>query len=315
MNNREWKSLTELDYEAAAKRKKRFKLAAFLAAVAVATTALAVISPDWNRVFDIFEVSSVYLKSEEYPLSVFVLDSGSANCVLIKSIEANIIVDCGHEKADKNILDTLDILKIDHLDLVILTHPDKDHIGNMEQVVGKYSVDRFVTCENGDYELSELYEELITALNDKNIEIQTVGAGEKIDFGRLTLEVVSPIMVYDTPNDNSVAVRLCYGDFTAMLTGDISEKAEKDILASKRCISSDVLLAAHHGSGSSTCEEFLEAVSPKYAVISVEQNDYLPNDKTLARLCDFGCEIFRTDKQGSIAVMSDGSSCEIFSEL
>ena len=295
--------------------RKRFNRLVFVAAVAFAISAIVSISPDWDKIIEYGNLVSVYTASERYPISVYVTDCGSANCVLVHSVEGNILVDCGQEKAEKNILDTLDILNIDTLDTVILTHPDKDHIGNLEQVLDSVNVKRFITCENGDYELSEIYDSLVSKLGEKNIEVETAKSGDKILLGELTLDVVSPIMVYDTTNNNSVAVKLRYKNFTALLTGDIGKKAESDIIESGADISASVLLVPHHGSGSSTTEEFLETVNPEYAIISVEQSDYLPNNGTLARLVDFGCEIYRTDISGNIVVVSDGKEIEILTEF
>lgn len=286
----------------------------FLAAVTFATSALTAIAPDWGKIFDESNLTSIYGQSERYPVAMYVLDSGSANCVLVCSAEGNILVDCGQEKAQRNVLDTLDILDIHTLDLVILTHPDKDHIGNLEQVIKTVDVKRFITCENGDYELTSIYRSLEAKLNESHIDIETAKSGDRIAFGELTLDVVSPIMVYDTSNNNSIVVKLVYGDFTALLTGDIGKQAEADILESGADISARVLLVPHHGSGSSTTEEFLQGVNPEYAIISVEQTDYLPGDKTLARLIDFGCEIYRTDVSGNIVVLSDGEECRILTE-
>ena len=302
------------DYYEFRKRRKRFNQLVSVAAVALAISAIVSIPWDWERIIDDNNLTSMYTESERYPIAVYVLDSGSANCVLVHSEEANILIDCGKEKADKNVLDMLDILDVDTLNLVILTHPDKDHIGNLEQVTDTVNVERFVTCENGDYELSELYGSLVSKLREKNIDIETVKSGDKISFGELTLDVVSPIMVYDTSNNNSVVVKLRCKNFTALLTGDIGKKAEEDIVESGADISANVLLVPHHGSGSSTTEEFLKAVNPKYAIISVEQSEYLPNDGTLTRLINFGCEIYRTDVSGNIIVVSDGEACSVMTE-
>ncbi len=302
------------DYYEFRKRRKRFNQLVSVAVVALAISAIVSIPWDWEKIAENNNLISVYTESERYPISLYILDSGSANCVLAHSEEVNILVDCGKEKADKNVLDTLDILGIDTLNLAILTHPDKDHIGNLEQVTDSVAVERFVTCENGDYELSEIYNSLVSKLRENDITVETVKSGDKISFGELTLDVVSPIMVYDTSNNNSVAVKLRYKNFTALLTGDIGKKAEEDIVESGADISANVLLVPHHGSGSSTTEEFLKAVNPKYAIISVEQSEYLPNDGTLTRLINFGCEIYRTDVSGNIIVVSDGEACSVMTE-
>ena len=121
----------------------KIKFAVKLAVVAAVITAVILISSDWIQIFTDSETASVYMLSEQYPLSIYVTDCGSGNCVLIHG-ESNILIDCGQEKADKNILNLMEKLSVKKLDLAILTHPDKDHIGNMRQVLEKIPADYWV---------------------------------------------------------------------------------------------------------------------------------------------------------------------------
>lgn len=248
-------------------------------------------------------------------MSVFFFDVGRANAILLRCDGCNIMIDSGMEKAQADSLDYLSILGIDRLDLLVLTHPDKDHIGNMSEIVNTIGIDRFVTCRNGEYDITQTYLNLIGALNDNGIAVEYAGAGDVLDFGDLHLSVVSPCEIYDTTNNNSVAIKAEYKDFSIFLPGDIQEEAEEDILENGADISADVLCVAHHGSGYSTTEDFLNAVNPKTVIISVEENEYLPSDDVLARLVDFGCEIFRTDECGTIAVVSDGSEYKTITQF
>ena len=268
-----------------------------LSAVVLAGILLIFSVPHFNT-----NLTSIYLESMNYPFSLFVFEVGSGSCALLHSDECNVLVDCGKEIWQFDILDIFDYLDIDKLDLMILTHPDKDHIGDMAEVAENVEIDRFVTCENGDYELTEYYENLLKTLELRDIEVEAVKAGDRISFGDVVLDVVSPTKVYNSTNNNSVVVKVSYNGFTALLTGDAGKAAESDILSSGYDISANVLQVAHHGSGSSTTEEFLEAVDPDCALISVYQSDYLPNDYTLGRLIDYGCDVFRTDVSGSILV-------------
>ncbi len=288
----------------------KIKFAVKLAVVAAVITAVILISSDWIQIFTDSETASVYMLSEQYPLSIYVTDCGSGNCVLIHG-ESNILIDCGQEKADKNILNLMEKLSVKKLDLAILTHPDKDHIGNMRQVLEKIPADCFMTCENGDYETSEDFQSLLSFIEMQDIPVKYAKAGEVLSFGELQMKIISPTKIYDSENDNSVVVKLNYRNFSSLLTGDISKKAEKDILKSGENVSADFLLVPHHGSGTSSCEEFLTAVSPKYAVVSVSETDTLPNNGTMARLIKTGCEIYRTDESGDIAVVSDGNICKV----
>jgi len=234
--------------------------------------------------------------------------------VLISCEDKYILVDCGQEKADKNILDVLKIMNIDTIDLVVLTHPDKDHIGNLEQVIESAAVKRFITCKNGDYELSSFYNSLMNSLTDHNIRCENASAGDRYTFNELTLDIVSPAMIYDTSNDNSLVIKAAFRNVSVLLTGDISRKAEADILSCGTDVSADVLLVPHHGSGGSASDEFLQRIAPDYAIISVEQEEYLPSDRTLARLINYGCRLYRTDYFGNIAVLSSGENVKVVTE-
>ncbi len=295
-------------------KSKKVICLSIVAVVAVAISAMLTICSYWEKIFADSGLSSVYMQSEQYPFSMFFFNVGRANAVLIHSDEYNILVDSGMEKLQTNMLDSLELLGVEDLDLVILTHPDKDHIGNMTDIVNNATVERFITCENGDYELTQIYEALLSALENNGIEVEYAKAGERLIFGDLQIDIVSPNTVYDSSNNNSIAVKLTYKDFSAFLSGDIEKEAENDILQSGADISADVLCVAHHGSGNSSTEDFLKAVCPKCAIISVEQNDYLPSDKTLSRLINLGCDIYRTDEAGTICVVSDGKDYKIITE-
>lgn len=306
-------SKAEKARKAAKKRLKRFILCCVIV-LCLCISCVMEVCGVWTGLFSMLGICSVYVESSEYPLAVTVCDVGSANCVLIRCEGYNVLVDCGLEKLQGNVLNKLKAADTDMLDLVILTHPDKDHIGNMRNVVDSVAIQRFVTCRNGDYELTDIYNELVSKLEYRNIAIEYAECGAVYVFGNMTLRVVSPNKVYDSSNDNSVVIRLEYGEFSMLLTGDAGKAAENDMLDRGENITADVLLAGHHGSGSSTTGDFLSAVDPSDAVISVEQSDYLPNDSTMQRLIEYGCTIYRTDKSGDITIVSDGTGYKILTQ-
>lgn len=295
-------------------KNKRIVFISIVAVVAVAISATLTIVFGWEKIFINSGVSSVYMESSEYPFSMFFFNVGRANAVLIRSEDYNILIDSGMERVQTNMLDTFELLEVEKLDLVVLTHPDKDHIGNMADIVNSISVSRFITCENGEYELTQIYSDLLTSLKSKGIDVEYAKAGDSLAFGDLQLDVVSPNKVYESSNNNSVAIKLKYKNFSAFLSGDIEKEAEEDILQSGVDISADILCVAHHGSGGSSTEDFLNAVSPEIAIVSVEQNDYLPSNKTLSRLVNIGCEIYRTDECGTICVVCDDKDYKIITE-
>ncbi len=200
------------------------------AAAALAALCVA-LYPLWNYLYNFVGISGVYTECGEYPFAVYFFDVGSGNAVLISCEGTNILVDSGREKAQYDTVQRLESAGVDTIDLLVLTHPDKDHIGDMENVLESFEVGRFITCQNGDYDLTSSYTSLMKTAEAVGADVEYVASGEEIVFGELTLSVVSPTKVYDTSNDNSVAMRVVYKDFSLFLPGDMSEAAERDVLS------------------------------------------------------------------------------------
>lgn len=262
------------------------------------------------EILDLFamtDIQSVSAQADRCPLTVFFPDSGTAGCALVHGEDFNILIDCGREKAQTNICTLLGDLGAEKIDLAVLTHPDSDHIGNFSQVADRFTICEFLTSEEADRSDSELYRTLMKSLEDHGVNVRYARPGEELTYGKARVEVIAPLTDYKNTNDSSVVLRLEYGGFTALFPGDITKKAEKDILESGADISAQLLYVPHHGSAGSSGEEFLKAVSPQYAVISVEEENYLPAGAAIQRLRDCGCEIYRTDESGGVAVFFDGS--------
>ena len=117
---------------------------------------------------------------------------------------------------------------------------------------------------------------------------------------------------YDDLNNYSIVLKLTFGEVSIMLTGDAEQLAEKEIINTKEDLQADILKVGHHGSSSSTSDKFLKSVNPQYAVISVgKDNSYKhPSDKVIQRLEKYGVKIYRTDNNGTITMITDGSNIE-----
>lgn len=154
------------------------------------------------------------------------------------------------------------------------------------------------------------YEKLIQALDYKYLKYSTPKAGEKYTLGSANITILGPVKEYDNPNDSSIVIMIKNGDNKFLFTGDAEEIAEKDILKDNPDISANVYKVGHHGSKTSTCDEFFKAVDPQYAVIScAEGNSYgHPHAQTLNTLRMNGVKTYRTDESGTIVATSDGKS-------
>lgn len=198
------------------------------------------------------------------------------------------------------------------IDLLILTHPDSDHLNGLPDLLERYRVG-LVLQAAGLEEDGPAYEQWRELIARQGIPLQGVSAGARIETGDgLTLEVLNPPVGAEggkmNDNDSSVVVRLVSGRVSFLLTGDAGEQAEGWMLSSGRSLGSVVLKVSHHGSDGASSTPFLEAVRPQLAVISVGEGNRFghPAPGVLERLGAVGAQVFRTDEQGTVEVATDG---------
>lgn len=160
------------------------------------------------------------------------------------------------------------------------------------------------------FEICENYKEFIKVVNQKKIKMYIVESGNRINIENdLYFDIIWPdsnnCIIENSINNNSLVCKFVYKDFSMLFTGDIEESAENAILINyKNNLNSSILKVAHHGSKSSTSEKFLDAVSPKIALIGVGENNNFghPNIDIIEKLKRLGIKIFRTDKNGEIII-------------
>ena len=241
-------------------------------------------------------------------LTVHFLDVGQGDCALITCGEYAMLIDAGDNSMGTTVELYLRKQNIKKLDYVIGTHPDADHIGGMDVIIYKFDCDTIILP---DFEKNTAtYRDVIDTINNKNYKITRPAAGQTYSLGQSEFTVISPVSddYGDNANNYSVGIRLTYGDTSFLLAGDAEEEAEEDMLDSGQELKADVFKASHHGSRTSNTEEFLEAVNPKYAVISCGENNKYghPHAQTLNTLRAMGIKVFRTDEQGAVIIKSDG---------
>ncbi len=240
------------------------------------------------------------------PLRVYFLDVGQGDCTILTQGDSAMLIDAGENDKGTTVQSYLEYLGIDSLDYAVLTHPDSDHIGGADVVLYKFDCDTILMPDVRTD--TRTYDDVIQAMNAKGETAVHPSPGDIYEFGDAAFTVLAPVQSYDDNNNNSIVLRLDYGDNSFLFTGDAESQAEADILASGADVEADVLKVGHHGSSTSTSDEFLAAVSPEYAVISCgEGNSYgHPHAETLNKLRQNGITVYRTDEQGTIVAESDG---------
>lgn len=272
-------------------------------------------------------------------LTISMLDIGQGDAVLIQTGAKNILIDTGDDKyyedgkkgkENTQLLTELQKLKIDHIDTLVMTHAHADHIGKADKVIAQYGVKELVY--NGIPSTSKYFINALKAGKANGTQQVKVKAGDVLDFGNgVSFEIVSPsqsLIDEDTAaikakkkvdvNNESVVGRLTFGNFAMLFTGDAEGPVEKTMAASYgKKLKCQVLKAGHHGSKTSSTAEFLKLVQPESVVMSLGVNNQYghPHEALLNRLQKQGIKnIYRTDANGTITIVSDGSSYSITTE-
>lgn len=235
------------------------------------------------------------------------IDVGQGDSILIRQGEATMLIDGGTSECKDDLLDFLEAEKVDKFEYIIGTHPHEDHIGSLDDVVNSYDFDTILFPKVTS--TTKTFENLVLAVQNKEKKFTTPVVGTEYSLGEAKFEILAPnSSKYTSTNDYSIVIKLTYGKNTFLFTGDAESLSESEMLDKNIDVSADVLKLGHHGSTTSTSMNFLEAVSPKYAVISVgKDNSYKhPTKTTMNKLEDMEVPVYRTDEQGTIECISDG---------
>lgn len=257
---------------------------------------------------------AVFVEARSNHLEINFYDIGQGDAIFIDAPNNNqVLIDGG---PDASILEKLgrDLPFYDRkIELVILTHPDKDHLFGLVEVLRRYKVDQILTT--GILCSTAVCKEWDNLISQKNIPIKIAQAGQIIRIGEgLNLAVLYPfenLERKEIKNDNNTSIinRLVYGKKSFLFTGDAEMKVEKELLFSNINLDSDILKVSHHGSKGATSNEFLKEVSPEAAIISVGENRWgMPHEELLERLDGNRIRVYRTDEDGDVKIISDGFS-------
>ncbi len=242
------------------------------------------------------------------------IDVGQGDSILIQAGDQAMLVDAGTNESGSVVTDYLRSLNIAKLDYLIGTHPHEDHIGGMDDVIRSFEISTVIMPDVSH--TTQTYEDVLDALLEKELTITAPHPGDVYSLGDASFTILSPSeeiarQAVETGdlNNLSVGIRLVYGSTAFIMCGDAESASEEAMVESGLLLKADVLKAGHHGSSTSTSDAFLAAVDPEYAVISCgRDNSYgHPHQETLDKLNAAGISIFRTDEQGTIVAVSDGS--------
>ena len=222
--------------------------------------------------------------------------------------DKTMLIDAGKKEQGSNVVNYIKNLGYNKIDYVVGTHPDADHIGGLATVIESFAIGSIYMPKKSS--TTQTYLNLLKVIKNKGLTIHTAISGVNIiSLDNLKVDIISPTKEYETSNESSAVIKIVYKKRKFLFMADATTDNEADIKAD---VESDVVKVGHHGSDSSSKEEFVQKTKAKYAVISVGENSYHhPYDIIVKRWESIGAEVLRTDKLGSIVISTDGNNLNI----
>lgn len=245
-------------------------------------------------------------------LRITVMDVGQGDAILITTPGGNdILIDGGPDSRTVEALRRNLPPSDNELELVVLTHPDLDHVGGLPDVADRYRIDRVLETSVRSPGIADQRWE--RAIDQQASERLVAFSGDVLHVDHVTLTILWPTKDTDLTklnrNDTSIVVLLEYGSSSFLLSGDIEAGVEERLLQLGELRDVDVLKVPHHGSITSSTDAFLDTVKPEIAVISDGRNNKFghPHPVVLRRLVGRGVKVLRTDEAGDVVMKSDGA--------
>lgn len=258
---------------------------------------------------EIIQSVSDTIKIEEGKLNILFLNVGQADSELIILNGKTILIDAGNSSDGEKIVSGIKALGIEKLDYVFGTHVHEDHMGGMSYIVDSFDIGEFYMPYDTS-STTKYYKRLLESLTNKNVSVNEAHIGDVIDFSDAKVEIMS--VNNDEPDNinlQSIVLQLNYGNMKYLFMGDAEEENEK----ARTWEDIDLIKVGHHGSNTSSSEKFLNQVLPEIGIIEVgKDNSYgLPKENIINRYEKIGTKLYRTDENGTIQVISDGTTNKI----
>ena len=248
---------------------------------------------------------------------VKIMDVGQADAALIYSNGCSAVIDAGLTSSADDISADLKGADIKDIDALLITHLHMDHAGALAKIAMSFPIDNLIIPNrDSSAEAMPTVNEAEKRVVAEKGKVFTATEGMNFNIGEFEVTLLAYFPDATKENDRSIITMAKIGNRKFLFTGDAEKATEADVLAEKLNIDCDVLKVGHHGSNSSSTAAFLKAASPKYAAISVgEDNMYShPSNKTIVALKNCGAEVYRTDKNGDISFYVENGNIRVETE-
>ena len=242
-------------------------------------------------------------------LNIFYFNVGQADSSLIMYEGKTILIDAGNDSDGEEILNFINTQGIEQINYLIGTHIHEDHIGGMADIINNMPIGQIFMPAN-KYIEDEFYDEVLSSIENNKLGITSIKENDIFSLGK---EIAFEVLHIDNNepserNNASIVIELTYGEQQYLFMGDSEKAVEDKLLNSKSLEDIDVLKVGHHGSNTSTTEQFVDKVLPEISIISVQEGRYedVPNEDIIKRLESKNSLVYRTDIDGTIWLTSDG---------
>ncbi|MBD1223688.1 MBL fold metallo-hydrolase [Virgibacillus halodenitrificans] len=257
-------------------------------------------------VITLFPASS-YAKERQMDMEVHFIDVGQGDSILVQTPQnKNILIDGGPPDAGERIVSYLKKEGIKSIDLLVVTHPDVDHIGGLPHVMGQIPIKKIV--DSGKLHTTRTYGKYVRQIRKQEIPVQIAKIDDQLKVdSELKIQILNAFEKMKTNNQSSIVLKLTYNKMDFLLMSDVEIEQEKEFIK-KHNLQAEILKVAHHGSNTSTSLGFLKEVSPQVAILTYsKQNDYgHPVDRVIRNLTKVNSFIYSTAAFGNIVIRTDG---------
>lgn len=272
---------------------------------------------NWHKV-SVFSGAVDGIKVADTNFAVYYLDVGQSDCSVVVCDGEVMVIDTGSYPQLVDIQEVLYALEVETIDYLVVTHQHDDHMSGAERLIEHYDVENIIMPRLSEENMveSETYDRLMHAITEFNVNPLVAQNLDSFNLGGAMIDILAPQKQYKELNNMSIVMKITYGETSFLFQGDAESQVEKDLLFSDYDLTADVLKLGHHGSKTASTEKYLDAVNPKFAIVSCGQgNSYgHPRVSVMEYLVERDIKYYITVDNGDITVASDGKNIEVFTQ-